>query len=88
MKKRLEKKKAISYLFVCITVILMLLIATINTVLQRNKIMNLENSYGMAKAYAEVTEAEKKTQSPNVEFSAFFQRDIDNDGEAERTYRS
>lgn len=51
---------------------------------QQNYIASLDAENTRAMNYRLLTDDDKKTQSDNVEFSAFFIRDIDNDGYADR----
>ena len=74
---------------VSIIALVLAIVTLIGTVLYKNKmeeirIRNMSIEDRTALSYGEVTDADSKTESENVSFSAFFTRDLDGDGYAER----
>lgn len=77
------RKKVLGIIFALIIAIISGICIS-KKVQQQNYIANLDAENTRAMNYKVLTDSDKKTQSDNVEFSAFFIRDIDNDGYADR----
>ena len=84
------KTRQIKNIFiVSIIAVVLAIVAFIGTILYKDKmekirISNMSIEDRTALSYGEVTDADTQTQSENVSFSAFFTRDLDGDGYAER----
>ena len=83
MKKLLEKKRANLFIIVS-ALIFLVVVGMVNVNVMSNKIskLNIEGKDD-SKAYKVFTDEDKKTESPDVEFLAYFKGSTDTNGNAE-----
>ncbi len=80
----MKGKSALIKKIVAVVSILLVAIGTIITTQIMKGISDLDVETRRAMTYGQVTPEDEQTQSPNVTFSAFFAKDLNNDGIAEK----